>query len=58
MMRGVATDFEMMKVFVAHLGDLEFFNDNDLMDEKGEAMVRNHFHNSAAEHAKTWLVYG
>ena len=54
MMRGVATDFEMMKVFVAHLGDLEFFNDNDLMDEKGEALVRNHFHKSATELAKTW----
>jgi hypothetical protein len=54
LMRDIAADFEKMKLYTAHLADLEIFNDNPLMNEIGDEMVKKHFHKSAAELAETW----
>ncbi len=43
MIQQIATDFQKLRLYFGHLSDLSFFNDNGLMDAKGNTMVQKHF---------------
>lgn len=42
MIRKLAEEFERLKLYLGHLVDLKFFNENEDMDEMGNAMIMKH----------------
>ena len=43
--RTLAAQFERLKLYLGHLSDLKFFNENEQMDKMGNAMIIKHVEN-------------
>lgn len=54
MIQSLATDFEKLKLYIGHIADLTFFDDNPELDELGDVMIKQYVRDTGKKATDIW----